>query len=328
MQMLRVASFRYPIMMFLLISFSFTWLFWFGSLLFQDDWAIRKIITGMGFGPAIAAIVLSLLRGRRCISNSRKWWYWFSLSFFVLMISYLSMLVTGDGITASDFRLAQPLGLTVLNISLCVISSVIGAFIIAAAFGAQTPVFNGYISLKKAKRWLLVALFLPAVWLLFGLFIANIQHKEISDVLGGLDAVTWFLYVTRSVVFTLLVVAIGEELGWRGWLLPALQEKFSPLLSSIAIGVIWGLWHFPLYVNGGYDEPPYMVFAKVGVCIFLSIIFTYLHNRSSGNVLVAIFLHTALNSSQRFIPVTEEMGMLMMLTILIMPIMDKMWRRE
>ena len=108
MDVLRQASYRYPILLFLLIAFSWTWAFWFGSLLFDDNWAIRKIIAGMGFGPAMAAILLSSLRGRRCVVHSLKWWSWYSLSFFMLLVSYVSMLVTGDGLTAHDFKLAQP----------------------------------------------------------------------------------------------------------------------------------------------------------------------------------------------------------------------------
>jgi len=328
MEVLRQASHRYPIALFLLISFTWTWSFWFGSLLFRDDWAIRKIITGMGFGPAIAAILLSILRGKRCVVNSTKWWCWYGLSFFVLVTSYLSMLATGDGIAASDFKLATPLNFSALNILLCLLSAAIGAFIIAATFGAESPIFQGFLSLKRGGKWLLVATFLPAVWLLAGVFLAYIQDKSVVNVVGGLDWFTWIIYSARSVIFTLIVMAVGEEVGWRGWLLPALQNRFTPLISTVLLEIVWGLWHFPLFINGAYHEPPEMVFAKVGLCIFLSFLFTCLHNRSHGNVLVAILLHTALNSSQRFIPASEEMGLLMMFTILALPVADKMWRRR
>lgn len=327
MDVLRQASHRYPIAMFLLVSFTWTWSIWFGSLLFSDDWAIRKIITGMGFGPAIAAILLSILRGKRCVVNSQKWWCWYGLSFFVLVASYLSMLATGDGITASDFKLATPLSFSALNILLCLISASIGAFIIAATFGAESPIYQGFLSLKRSGKWLLIATLLPAAWLLAGLFLAYMQDKSIENVLGGLDWFTWIIYSARSVIFTLVVVAVGEEVGWRGWLLPALQNRLSPLISTVLLGIVWGLWHFPLFITGAYNEPPQMVFAKVGVCVFLGVLFTCLHNRSNGNVLVAILLHTALNSTQRFIPMTEEMGMLMLLTVLALPFVDKMWRR-
>lgn len=327
MDVLRHLSQRYPILLFLIICFSWTWAVWFGCLLFDDNWASRKIITGMGFGPAVAAILLSSLRGRRCIVHSPKWWCWYCLSFFTLLASYLSMLATGDGMTASSFRVATPPGFSTLNFLLSVVSSSIGAFILAAIFGARAPIYQGCLSLKRSAKWLLIATFLPLVWHLAGLFLAQLQSKAVADVLGGLDGFSWLMYSVRSVIFTLVVVAVGEEVGWRGWLLPALQNKYSPLFSSVLLGIVWGFWHFPLFIIGGYNQPPQMVFAKVGLCIFLSVLFTCCYNRANGNVLVAILLHTALNSTQRFIPITEEMSMLMILTILTLPILDKMWRR-
>ncbi len=326
MEVLRQASYRYPILLFLLISFSWTWAFWFGSLLFDDDWAIRKIIAGMGFGPAIAAIFLSSLRGRHCVVHSRKWWGWYNLSFFTLLVSYLSMLITGDGLTAHDFKAAQPPGISILNILLSTLSAAIGAFIVAATFGAKAPIYQGCLSLQRNGKWLLIATLLPLVWHLTGLFLAYMQGKTVPDVLGGLDWFSWLIYSVRSVIFTLVVVAVGEELGWRGWLLPALQNKYSPLISAVLLGIVWGLWHFPLFITGAYNQPPQMVFAKVGLCVFLSVLFTCLYNRANGNILVAILLHTALNSTQRFIPVTEEMSMLMIFSIMALPFLDKMWR--
>lgn len=328
MNMLKEACYRYPIVAFLAVSFTFTWAIWFGSVLFEDDWGIRKIITGMGFGPAIAAILLSMLRGKQCVVHSGKWWMWFGASFFILLMSYLSILVTGDAIAANDFAHAEPPGFSAINITLCLISAGIGAFIVAATFGGEAPVYSGYIGFRKSWRWVLLAAFLPSIWFVAGLTVAYFQNKEIIDVFGGLETLFWVFYVVRSVIFTLMVVAIGEELGWRGWLLPALQEKFSPLLSSLFVGIVWGGWHFPLYVIGAYDEPPHMVFVKVGVCVFLSVLFTYFHNRSMGNVLVAVLLHTAMNSTQRFIPVTEAMGIFMMLTIFALPFVARMWRKD
>lgn len=54
-------------------------------------------------------------------------------------------------------------------------------------------------------------------------------------------------------LFTLLVVAVGEEAGWRGWMLPELQ-RFSPWLSSVLPGFVWSLWHLLLFLNGQYDD--------------------------------------------------------------------------
>ena len=66
----------------------------------------------------------------------------------------------------------------------------------------------------------------------------------------------------------------------------------------------------------------------VSHCQLLSVIVSFFYNRTAGNVLVAILLHTALNSSQRFIPLSEHMGLFMLAMILLLPFIDKMWRKD
>jgi membrane protease YdiL (CAAX protease family) len=47
---------------------------------------------------------------------------------------------------------------------------------------------------------------------------------------------------------TFVVGPFGEELGWRGYLLPRLLEKFHPIKFSLLIGIIWACWHLPLFL--------------------------------------------------------------------------------
>lgn len=47
-------------------------------------------------------------------------------------------------------------------------------------------------------------------------------------------------------IFIFLFIGVGEETGWRGFALPELQKRFSPLTASLIIGVIWAAWHIPL----------------------------------------------------------------------------------
>ena len=86
------------------------------------------------------------------------------------------------------------------------------------------------------------------------------------------------------------VFAFGEELGWRGYLLKALQNK-KLLPISLIIGTVWGLWHFPLILIG-HNYPQHPV-AGVGMmvifCILLSPMMIYIVIKSKSVITAAIF---------------------------------------
>ena len=90
--------------------------------------------------------------------------------------------------------------------------------------------------------------------------------------------------------------AFGEELGWRSYLLKALQEK-KFLSVSLITGIVWGLWHFPLILIG-HNYPQYPVLG-VGLmtiwCILLSPVMTYITIKSKSVITAAIF-HGCLNA--------------------------------
>lgn len=95
-----------------------------------------------------------------------------------------------------------------------------------------------------------------------------------------------------------LLPALGEELGWRGWLLPRLLPlgTVSALLVS---GVIWGLWHAPLILLGyNYPEAPGWLglVCTVVMCILVGAVFGWLRLRS-GSVWPAALAHAAFNAA-------------------------------
>jgi membrane protease YdiL (CAAX protease family) len=96
-------------------------------------------------------------------------------------------------------------------------------------------------------------------------------------------------------VAMLLLGPLGEELGWRGYLLPALQSRVGALTASAIIGAIWAFWHLPLVwmPSQAVSHIPFPLFlvSLAG----LSIIYTWLSNSTRGNLLLAILLHAQLN---------------------------------
>lgn len=108
----------------------------------------------------------------------------------------------------------------------------------------------------------------------------------------------------------MLLGSIGEEIGWRGYLLPSLNKKASPFVSSIIVGFLWGLWH--LHYAG--DIAFWLLF--IITTIELSIILTFLLNRAYGNLWTSIILHTFFNLANRmFVWERFNMNLLLIETV-------------
>ena len=105
----------------------------------------------------------------------------------------------------------------------------------------------------------------------------------------GLGSLALFLVVLT------LTDGLGEELAWRGFALPQLLERYSALIASVVLGVVWGLWHLPLVFTEGsalFGQPIWLLLADI---VAKSILFTWVFVRTRGSVLIAALLHGTTN---------------------------------
>jgi membrane protease YdiL (CAAX protease family) len=178
-------------------------------------------------------------------------------------------------------------------------------------------------------KWCAIAAFLPATLLLISYGIAVATGDELPpSIRAGLPLVAWIGFVTRAALFTLLAVAIAEETGWRGWLMPHLQQRFSPLNASLITGVVWGFWHLPLWMIHAYPGEPDAVVEYLFIGPLMAILFTWIFNRSRGSLAAAVLLHTAINNSQRLLPTTTAFPVLLTGVVVAVIFTEKMWRRR
>jgi uncharacterized protein len=105
----------------------------------------------------------------------------------------------------------------------------------------------------------------------------------------------WSLIVTSTLGFLVNpFTGAWEEPGWRGYALPLLLRRHSALVASAVVGVIWALWHIPLFLTGLIPWPDaVLVFA-------LSFVFTAIYLHTAGSVLIAFLLHASINGAGEF----------------------------
>jgi membrane protease YdiL (CAAX protease family) len=112
---------------------------------------------------------------------------------------------------------------------------------------------------------------------------------------GNVGGFAWILLVSFAHNL-LLGGSLGEEIGWRGFLLPRLLRRNSPLAASLILGVVWALWHLPVDLYAGYLlEGPAAILIRTITLLPVAILFTWFYLQSTGNLLVALFLHTSIN---------------------------------
>ncbi|MCX7956297.1 MAG: CPBP family intramembrane metalloprotease [Endomicrobia bacterium] len=113
-----------------------------------------------------------------------------------------------------------------------------------------------------------------------------------------------FVWISQYLITTITInalTAFGEEIGWRGYLFTELSKKYNFWVTSLIIGVIWGVWHIPLILQG-HNYPNYPVLGVIWMiifCLLYSPILSFIRKKS-GSVIACSILHGGINASYGF----------------------------
>jgi membrane protease YdiL (CAAX protease family) len=88
---------------------------------------------------------------------------------------------------------------------------------------------------------------------------------------------------------------LGEEFGWRGFFLPHLLQRRRPLAAALILGVIWWAWHLPTFFIPALSQHELSIPLFLVNVLALSVIMTWLHERTRGDLLLMILVHAAAN---------------------------------
>src|SRR5829696_9171117 len=199
----------------------------------------------------------------------------FVLTYALTWIIESPLVFLTDSVTAT-----QGLVLVILASN---VPSVMAIVLTAVVFGrgALRKLLGRLLIWRVNPFWYLVV-FLGPVALTGGVVLLN-------ALMGGPALSLGMTLVGAATFFAFSVVpgsALGEEIGWRGYVLPRLQSRMSALSAALLIAPIWGLWHLPLWLTGDPVKTP-TFYVPFFVAVFaLSVILTWVYNSTRGSLLM------------------------------------------
>lgn len=182
--------------------------------------------------------------------------------------------------------------------AICTLSPGIVGFVLVAIFFGK----NGLRTLlKTVVKWRIKVKWYVIVAVL-GIALVGFSLLSFDVIYGRVITPDAFYNYFFYFILILPLSALWEEIGWRGFLLPILQEKNSALKASLIIGLVWGIWHLPIYMAiDPYGDRTIIYFLIMFVgCFAISIIQTWMYNATSGSLFICILLHNSINTSAAY----------------------------
>jgi membrane protease YdiL (CAAX protease family) len=317
---------RHQVIAFFIITFAITWGLGFSyGAVYKGQFLLAPLAFAATCGPALAGIIISAVCNTLPRQGRRKaFWIAFLVAWVVSALVFLA-----------HNTLINHAPLNPVMVIFTIVSVLPVALVISMAC-SRIPAVKSYLSslvrLRGVWGWSLLALVLTPALVLLSILISSLLGRQsmtirpfqgISLTLVGLVAVK-FLY--QLFFFN----ATGEEAGWRGFALPRMQSRMSPLVACLIMNIFWILWHAFLWKAEGkpISSPGFWgttYLQDLPATIFIS----WLYNRSKGSILVAGIAHATANTLFAFLPNLDWMVFTSTVgaSVLVMIVVDKMWKK-
>jgi len=237
--------------------------------------------------------------------SSRSLFLFFPLAFFFPWVIWGTTIAEQHGLI--NFHIPQSLSFWI-GLTLATLSS-------AAITGGKSALRDLF---RRMTIWKVNPIWFSSAFVLTSLIC--LVSLGINQMAGGVNSIGDLIKTAElpgALLFQIFFFLMTEELAWRGFALPRLLAKFSALNSSLLLGVLWGLWHLPLvFIRDSFQSKiPFLGFLVSTIAI--SIIFTWLYNKSNGSLLIAGIFHAATDVAIAYFGVMSSSSLLFWIFIVV-----------
>lgn len=215
------------------------------------------------------------------------WFY--ILAFGIAWLGWIPAALGSQGVTPFNQPYFQPL------IILPALSPMLAAVVVTRAAYGKIQVgelFKPLVQWRINLGWYLVAVLAPIVLLLSG--------QSLTKWLGFAAAQPALQGEILPLAISAFVLSLfsnpWEEVGWRGFALPHLQKRYTALAATLIVGVLWGLWHMPLFFWKGNPMAEYPFLPWYIGIVSSAFLYTWLYNSTQGSLLPVTLFHITLNT--------------------------------
>ena len=270
------------------------------------------------FSPVLAGIIISRLTDTRPrVSGQKARWIVFLVTWVVAFVISWQTRFRYDNAT--------------VEMAAAAIRALIPAFILSLIFSGHVKLAE-YLSTILRPRgklvWYLVALLAFPVIHVLGNVITSFMGGAARQA-GNADA-AGVIFRTVVTFFSVLFFSGGlnEEAGWRGFALPRLQARVSPLIACLVIWIFHLVWELPGDVI--FTGAPWPVVSRLVWMPSWSILFVWVYNRTGGSILAPMVFHASMNSMNTLsvlLPPTTAGTIILIAFALFAVAFDRMWKR-
>lgn len=134
----------------------------------------------------------------------------------------------------------------------------------------------------------------------------------------GLTQIKQPLYVGFIMIIPMIIGGGIEEIGWRGLLQPQLEEKYPHIVAAVSVGIIWAVWHLPLWFIDGTNQQN-MNFVWFCINTIMLSFFIGSVTYVSQSIFMAILAHASINAFWEVMEATDKMfpSIILMLFVMI-----------